>query len=269
MLGSDLAEVLQAKGCAVKILDLPEWDITNLDHLREGLAGVKAAVNCAAFTNVDAAEDQKNNAFSVNAEAVGRLGEWAERHDVFIAHISTDFVFDGQGKRPWSETDIPKPVNVYGESKLAGEQALTKTGCRNLIMRVQWSYGQKGNNFISKILERAKNNQALKIVDDQIGAPTWTRDMSYALSALLAKQKTGLYHFAGAGYASRFETAKFVLDTLRLPNKLTACRSDEFATRAVRPLNSRFNLDKIQAELEYPIRSWQEALQEYLGQLGL
>ncbi len=266
MLGSDLSAVLAGAGYTVHAWDLPECDITRPADLEKALDGADIAVNCAAFTNVDGAEDQPERAEAVNANAVGRLAAAARQRHIFVVHISTDFVFNGQGTRPWREDDPPQPLNVYGRTKLAGEQALQHSGCPHLIMRVQWSYGRQGTNFIAKILERARAGAPLKIVADQFGAPTWTRDMSRAIARLLARQCTGLYHFANTGYSSRFDVARFVLDHCKLPNPLTPCRTGEFPARAARPLNSRFELSRIQAVLDYPIRSWQEALAEYLGE---
>jgi len=266
MLGSDLAAALAGAGHRVHAWDLPECDITQPSHLENALAGAEIAVNCAAFTNVDGAEDQPERVYAVNARAVSGLAESARRLNIFVVHISTDFVFDGEGVRPWREDDPPRPISVYGQTKLAGEQLLRDSGCRHLIMRVQWSYGRYGANFIAKILERAKTGAPLKIVADQIGAPTWTRDMSQAIGRLLDRQCTGLYHFANTGYAARFDVARFVLDRCKLPNQLTPCRTGEFPARAARPLNSRFDLSRIQAALDYPIRPWQDALAEYLDE---
>lgn len=264
MLGADLAPALAAAGHKVQAWDLPECDITQPAQLEQALDGAEIVVNCAAFTNVDGAEDQPERADAVNARAVAHLAAAARRRNIFVVHISTDFVFDGQGTRPWREDDPPRPLSVYGRTKLAGEHALRNSGCPHLIMRVQWSYGRHGNNFIAKILERARAGAPLKIVDDQVGAPTWTRDMSRAIVRLLERQAAGVFHFANSGCASRFDVARFVLDHCKLPNPLIPCRTGEFPARAARPLNSRFELSRIQAILGYPIRSWQEALAEYL-----
>ncbi len=266
MLGSDLAPALAAAGHEVHVWDLPECDVTRTAQMEKALDGAEIVVNCAAFTNVDGAEDQPERADAVNARAVAGMAAIAHRRNIFVVHISTDFVFDGQGTRPWREDDPPRPLSVYGRTKLAGEQALLQSGCPCLIMRVQWSYGRHGTNFIAKILERARTGAPLKIVADQIGAPTWTRDMSRAIARLLDRQCTGLYHFANTGCSSRFEVAQFTLDRCGLANQLTPCRTGEFPARAARPLNSRFDLNRIQAALDYPIRSWQEALGEYLDE---
>lgn len=264
MLGSDLSKILADAGYDIHVHDLPETDITRSDHLDIALRDVDIAVNCAAFTNVDLAEARPDIARAVNASALANMAELARQRGVFLAHISTDFVFDGQGDRPWLEPDSPHPISVYGRTKFEGEQVLQASGCPHFIMRVQWSYGLAGVNFITKVLERARGGGELKIVNDQIGAPTWTRDMSCALASLINRRCRGIYHFANSGYASRFETAAFILKHMGMNNNLIPCRTDEFPARAARPLNSRFDLSRISRELDEPIRSWQTALAEFL-----
>jgi len=264
MLGSDLAPVLVQAGYGVRVLDLPEFDLTRADHLAQALDGTQVIVNCAAFTNVDQAEKQFDTAMAVNGRAVGALGAAAKKREVFVVHISTDFVFDGRQTRPYIEADAPNPINAYGRSKLEGELALQRSGCAHAILRVQWSYGSHGNNFISKIRERARRSAELKVVADQVGAPTWTADMARAIAVLIRGRHTGLYHFANAGYASRFEVAVFLAAQLNLPARVTPCASGDFPAPAPRPENSSFDTTRIQAILDAPIRSWQEALAEFL-----
>jgi dTDP-4-dehydrorhamnose reductase len=265
MLGSDLAAHLRQAGYAVTAWDLPDWDITRPGHLEKALQGAAVAVNCAAFTDVDKAEQQPETALAVNARAVGVLGRIAKVLNVFVVQISTDFVFDGQGDRPYQETDPPAPLNVYGESKWKGELALWESACEHAVLRVEWSYGRNGVNFIGKFLERARGGKELKVVNDQFGAPTWTADMARAIEVLIRGRHPGLYHFANAGYASRYEVACFIAERLKLAGKVAPCASGEFPVKARRPANSRFDTAKIRALLERPIRPWQEALAEFLA----
>jgi dTDP-4-dehydrorhamnose reductase len=265
MLGTDVAAVCQGNGVSCRVLDLPEFDITNAEQLADAVGGCNMIVNCAAYTNVDGAESHPDLAHKVNAEAVGRLGQLAAKKGRYVLHISTDFVFDGRGDRPYVETDRPNPINEYGRSKLAGEQVLIESGCRNCIIRAEWTYGTAGDNFVRKLLQQAGNADRLKVVDDQIGSPTATTELAKAIFRLAQMKREGLFHFAAAGYVSRFETAKFIVDRLNLGTDIQPCRSSDLARPAARPLNSRFCCDRIVAVLGEPIRPWQQPLEEYLG----
>ncbi len=266
MLGSELCAQLRALRCDASAFDLPECDITRSGHVAAALAGADAVVNCAAYTNVDRAEDEPEAARAVNATAVGELGRQAAARGLYVLHISTDFVFDGAGDRPYDEACAPAPLCVYGMTKLEGERALAGAGCRHAIVRVQWSYGFNGVNFPVKLIERAAAGGELRVVDDQVGAPTWTRDIARALTELLLRRAEGLYHFANAGYASRYETAVFIAGRLGLSNPVIPCRTADFPVKARRPLNSRFDTRKIRALLCAPMRPWQDALGEFLGE---
>jgi dTDP-4-dehydrorhamnose reductase len=237
--------------------------------LKEALSTTKTIVNCAAYTNVDGAESDADLAYRVNAEAVGRLGAIVKEANAWLLHISTDFVFDGKLDRPYVETDIPEPIDEYGKTKLAGERLLAQSGCKNCIVRVEWTYGLAGNNFVTKIIQRAKTDtdKALKVVDDQIGSPTATTEVAKVICELLRIKPTGLFHFASAGYVSRYEMAKFIFDKLSMDVNLLPCKTSDWKTGADRPLNSRFDCSKIQAFLDEPIEPWRGPLGRFLRQL--
>ncbi len=267
MLGSDMALACQQHGFVTRVLDLPEFDITNNRHLTDALKDVKAVVNCAAYTDVDKAEGQPEMAYKINAEAVGRLGRVAKNIGIWVLHISTDFVFDGKSDRPYVETDPPNPINTYGASKLAGEQLLVESTCRHCIIRTEWTYGLHGNNFVTKLMARAKTSKQLKVVDDQIGSPTATTEVAKVICKLLPKEPQGLFHFASAGCVSRFEMAKFIFDKLGISVALVGCKTRDFVAPAARPLNSCFNCAKIGSLLDEPIEPWQIPLERFLRQL--
>jgi dTDP-4-dehydrorhamnose reductase len=267
MLGTDVAAECGRQGIDFEIFDLPEFDITNESHLTEAVKNAGVVINCAAYTNVEKAESQAELAYKVNADAVGKLGVIAAQAGVWVLHIGTDFVFDGKSDRPYIETDAPNPINIYGKSKLAGERLLIESGCANCIMRLEWTYGRTGNNFVSKLIESVKKGQKLRVVDDQVGSPTATAEASKAILNLLAKSPTGLYHFAASGYVSRFETAKFIFEKLKMPVDLSSCKSSVYKTAAQRPLNSRFNCSKIEKLLGEPIKPWQKPLENFLRQI--
>jgi dTDP-4-dehydrorhamnose reductase len=264
MLGTEVCSLLSEKQIKVHSYDLPEFDITNTDQLENALAGVDTVINCAAFTDVDAAEDKAEQAMRINADAVGYIGYMAAKKKINVYHVSTDFVFDGRSASAYSENDLPNPVNTYGKTKLKGEELLEKSGCCWSIIRVQWSYGRAGSNFVSKIVNKAKTTDELKIVDDQIGAPTWTRDMAKAIIALMEKNSTGLYHFANCGFVSRFQVAKYIKNFLHLNCTFVPCKSSEFDTAAERPKNTRFDISKIQSQLSYNIPVWQDSMSVFL-----
>ncbi len=269
MLGTDLTKICRQQGFKVKVFDLPEFDITNSRQLKEAVDTVKTIINCAAYTDVNGAESEAELAYLVNAEAVGRLGAFVKEADAWLLHISTDFVFDGKLDRPYLETDTPNPINEYGKTKLAGEQLLAQSGCRHCIIRIEWTYGSAGNNFISKLTQRAKTDtdKVLKVVDDQIGSPTATTEVAKVICELLRIKPTDLFHFASAGYVSRYEMAKFIFDNLSIDVTLLPCKTSDWKTGADRPLNSRFDCSKIEALLGEPIEPWQGPLERFLRQL--
>jgi dTDP-4-dehydrorhamnose reductase len=264
MLGTDVAAECKSRGIRYEVFDLPEFDITNEGHLHSTIQNAKIIVNCAAYTNVEKAETETDLAFRVNAQAVGSLAAYAKKTDAWVLHISTDFVFDGKSDKPYTEKDEPHPINAYGRTKLAGEHLLEENHCHHCIMRVEWTYGIKGDNFIKKILQKAKTSKEMKVVDDQTGSPTATTEAAKAVCDLIHKKPTGLYHFASQGYTSRLDVARFIAEKLNLNVQMSPCKTSDFPSAAVRPLNSRFDCSKIKPLLNSQIKPWQEPLEEFL-----
>jgi len=269
MLGSELAQICNRQGLKITVLDIPEFDITNHRQLKAVVGNSDIIINCAAYTNVDGAESEYDLAYAVNAEAVGHLGNLAKGANRYVLHISTDFVFDGGLDRPYVETDEPNPINAYGRTKLAGEQLLSESGCKHCIIRIEWTYGRAGDNFVTKLLEKARIQKQLKVVDDQVGSPTATIEVSKAIYKLLSKRPEGLFHFASKGYVSRLGMAKFILDKKDVSLKLSGCKSSDFPGPAKRPLNSRFNCGKIRSLLDEPIEQWEKPLEKFLRAVRL
>lgn len=268
MLGCDLAQMASDAGWTVSTYDLPEFDITNQEQLQQVVDSADCIVNCAAYTNVDKAETEKDLCSAVNSKALSTLGKLAAQADKYVVHISTDFVFGDLQDSPQSEDDKTNPLSVYGATKLKGENNLLNSGCKCAVIRVQWTYGINGNNFISKILELAKKLPQLKVVSDQFGSPTWTMDISRAIMEFLNKKTEGLYHFATSGYATRFDIAKAVVEYFKLDTQLTPCSSDEFPAPAARPCNSRFDCSKIDKVLSFERPTWQESLNKFLEKIS-
>ncbi|HOK96259.1 MAG TPA: dTDP-4-dehydrorhamnose reductase [Anaerohalosphaeraceae bacterium] len=269
MLGRDLAQAAQDCGLGVRSFDLPELDITDPQALERAAEGADAIVNCAAFTDVEMAESRVALANQVNGYAVGRLGQIAKEAGLPVVHISTDFVFDGTKDGPYAESDKPCPVNVYGSSKLLGEVLLAESGCHWCIVRVQWTYGRHGRNFITKITEAARQRSEVQVVADQVGCPTHTLDAARILCRMLMRTDfpEGLFHLAAGGCVSRYEMTCYLFERLGIQTPVRPCRSADFKTAARRPLNSCFDCTKLQTLLGTPIRSWQEMLNDYLEML--
>jgi dTDP-4-dehydrorhamnose reductase len=266
MLGCDLARAAQPV-FNTAVFDLPDFDITNHEQLEQVVKGAWIIVNCAAYTNVDRAETEVDRAYRVNAEAVGRLGSIAKQTGAWVLHISTDFVFDGKGDKPYVETDPPNPINTYGKSKLAGEKLLLESGCRCCIIRLEWTYGMQGSNFVTRLIKRAGENRLVTVVNDKVGSPTATTEAAKTICELLRARPEGVFHFAAGGYVSRFEMAEFVFDKLSMAVDLRPCKSSDYASPATRPLNSRFDCGRIKALLDGAIAPWQEPLEAFLKQL--
>ena len=269
MLAGDLRQVARQRGLTAEIHDLPEFDITDDWQLKKIVSESEMIVNCAAYTNVEKAESDPEMADQVNGFSVGRLGEYAAQYDVPVLHISTDFVFDGAQEKPYRETDEPNPINVYGSSKWLGEKLLVESDGKHCILRIQWTYGKGGVSFITKILKAAKTQESLRVVDDQIGAPTHTAEVAQVICDFLEMDEfpVGLYHFAAGGSVSRYEMTRFLFENLGIKTPVTGCKTSDFKTAAKRPLNSRFCCEKIEDLLGQKIPIWQDMLKNYLETL--
>jgi dTDP-4-dehydrorhamnose reductase len=269
MLGSDLAEIAQQNQLAVQLYDLPEFDIRDEQQVRDVVSHSEVIINCASYTNVEKAESEVELANQINGYAVGRLGQIAGELGVPVLHISTDFIFDGTKQTPYDETDAANPLNVYGGSKLLGETLLSESGCQCCIVRVQWTYGKHGTNFITKITEAAEMRNVLNVVDDQIGSPIHTAEVAKALCEMLSLDSfpAGVYHLAANGYVSRYEMTRYLFERLGLTIEVNPCKTADFKTAAQRPLNSRFDCSKLETLLGRPIPTWQEMLNNYLETL--
>ncbi|SDY32257.1 dTDP-4-dehydrorhamnose reductase [Nitrosomonas sp. Nm33] len=227
-------------------------------------------VNAAAYTAVDRAESEPDLAYQINAEAPAILAQEAQRMNAWLVHYSTDYVFDGSGDRPWSESDLPSPLNVYGQTKLQGEEAIRSAGCRHLIFRTSWVYAARGNNFAKTMLRLAQERDQLTIIDDQIGAPTGADLLAdataHAISmALKQPEVAGLYHLVAGGKVSWYGYAHFILSFARehgwaiktQSEAILPVLSSVFATAAKRPLNSRLDTEKFRCAFRLNIPHWQ------------
>jgi dTDP-4-dehydrorhamnose reductase len=218
-------------------------------------------VNAAAYTAVDRAEEEPELAFLVNGEMPGRMARWANRNDRTLLHYSTDYVFDGRADRPYLESDAPSPLNIYGESKLAGELAITASGCHSLIIRTSWVYSAHGSNFVLSMLRLAQQRLQLRVVDDQVGCPTWARNLARATRQLIDTELHGkqdlsgnIFHYCDRDPVSWYDFAAMVFDTavslgrLEVSPELLKVKTSEYPQVAQRPHYSVLDTQAIQVE---------------------
>ena len=269
-----------------------ELDLTNPDAIREAVRHIRPRwiVNPAAYTAVDKAESDQDAAFAINRDAVRVFGEEAARLNIPVITFSTDYVFNGTGETPWRETDPTGPLGVYGSSKLAGEQALAATGAPHLIFRTSWVYGSTGKNFLLTILRFAREMEEMKIVADQHGAPTWSRDLArltlhtiQRIEAAAAAQNiplaeaagqvSGIYHACNAGFTTWFGFAEEFLRLARLAQPdvrfatLHPIPTADFPTPAKRPSNSRMDITKLEHALNFGMPTWQQSTADVMAEV--
>jgi dTDP-4-dehydrorhamnose reductase len=257
--GSALSKTRAGKG-EVIALDRKQLDLQKPDVAVIRIARPEVIINAAAYTAVDQAEDEPDLAHAVNAVAPGILAEEAKRAGALLVHFSTDYVFDGEKSTPYVEEDAPNPLNVYGRTKLAGEEAIRASGCRHLILRTSWVYAPTGRNFLKAILSQTK---PLRVVNDQFGAPTSNLMLARAVSRLVEKGGEGLYHLTAAGKTSWHGFASAALPG----RQIEAVSSSEYPVKARRPRNSVLDNAKIVRELGIRLPSWQEGLREVMEQM--
>jgi dTDP-4-dehydrorhamnose reductase len=275
-LGWEFERSLSVLGDVVA-LDRENLDICNLHEVQRTLSELKPdlIVNASAYTDVDRAEKEPELAMKVNALAPGVMAEASRTLGAGFIHFSTDYVFDGRGSRPYTENDGTGPLNVYGRSKLMGEENIKQAGDAYLILRTSWVYSLRGNSFVNKVLGWARKNSTLRIVDDQVSSPTWARMLAEVTCLLIAqnqgnlhdrmREQCGIYHVAGSGSTSRYEWAKQILanDPQRSEQTVQAIepgRSEDFPTPATRPLFSALDCTRFEKTFEVRLPPWSSTL---------
>jgi dTDP-4-dehydrorhamnose reductase len=271
LLGKNIAPVFD-KTFDLTICDIDTWDITDRasgeSHIEKYRPDV--LINLAAMTDVDGCEDTKKElAERINGYGAGIIAHLCREHNVRFVHISTDYVFDGKKTVPYKENDLPSPISVYGTTKLMGERAVLEKNPSSLIVRAQWLYGKGGENFITKVVNIAKQSGTLRVVNDQRGSPTYARDLAEPLIALIEKGKSGIYHLANSGSCTWFEFAGEIFRLLEIDTAIIPISSEELERKAKRPSYSVFDMWKFQKDTGLKIRPWQEALREYLTAIGV
>ena len=275
-------------------LGRPEFDLLDLNGVREEIRRIKPTVivNAAAYTAVDQAESESEAAMKINSQAPAAMAEEAKRLGALFITYSTDYVFDGKSATPYSETNPTAPLNVYGASKLSGERAVEAVGGNHLIFRTSWVYGARGKNFLKTILKLATERPELRIVDDQVGAPTWSRDLADATRKIIEQivskieseniligealgDRRGIYHMTATGSVSWCGFAAAILEEMekrglskRSLVKIVPIPSQEYPTPAARPHNSRLCNDKLKNAFGVTLPAWQQSLAAVMDELG-
>ena len=279
-LGYDVMNELEKQGLEGIGVDIDEMDITDADQVNKVIkeAAPDAVIHCAAYTAVDAAEDNEEICRKVNAQGTENIAKVCEELDIKMMYISTDYVFNGQGKRPWEPDDEREPLNVYGQTKLDGELAVSGTVDKFFIVRIAWVFGKNGKNFIKTMINLGKTHDTLSVVNDQIGTPTYTYDLARLLVDMIETEKYGYYHATNeGGYISWYDFTKEIFRQAAamghpeyLPENMTVnsvTTAEYGASKAARPFNSRLDKSKLTANGFTPLPTWQDALGRYLKEL--
>jgi dTDP-4-dehydrorhamnose reductase len=259
--GSELQRILQPAVAT----DHARLDLADADAIRRVVREVKpdVIVNAAAYTAVDKAESEPDLAMRVNGVAPGVLAEEAKRRGALLVHYSTDYVFDGAKRSPYAEDDAPNPLSTYGRSKLEGEVRVRASGCRHLIVRTAWVYG-RGSNFVRAILRQAEKGAPLRVVNDQLGAPTWSLDIAQVTAQLLRQHDEGIFHASAAGAVTWYEVALEILRLAHLSAEVQPVSTAEYGAKAPRPRYSVLDNSKLHAAGIAPLSEWRARLALHL-----
>ena len=274
-LGYEATRTLFCYGDLVAV-DYPDIDFTKPDQLIKFVKEVKPDLiyNAVAYTDVDKAELEPEKAMLINCHTPGEVANYCRKNNVPLIHFSTDYVFDGQKNDLYSEEDIPNPINIYGKSKFAGEQTIIESQCIFVIFRTSWVYSMRAGGFVKKVINWAQNNEELRIVDDQIGNPTWARTLAILSTDLVRnnyqdlyyyiQEKKGVYHLAGGGFTSRFEWTKAIINYLpedvpKIVKSILPAKTSDFPSAAKRPLFSALDCSKFESTFSLKIPKWEIA----------
>ena len=268
-LGLCLADQLKQEA---KFLSVDECDITKKENIENVIKRhtPKVLINCAAFTAVDLCESKKEIAAEVNATGAKYLSEICNQFNIPLIHISTDYVFNGEKNTPYTENDPTNPSSVYGETKLAGEEAIKKVCKRFIIIRTSWLYSEHGENFVKKMKSLLSSRETINVVYDQVGSPTYAQDLAFAINQIIQLpnwDKNEIYHFANQGVASWYDLTQTIKSECEIQCNVGPILSEEFPTPAKRPNYSVFNTSKIRNNFKIEIPYWKESLKRCLKKL--
>ena len=265
-LGFDVVNELEGRGIEAIGVDIEEMDITDSTStwavIKE--AAPDAVIHCAAYTAVDAAEDNEDICRKVNVEGTQNIAAVCKDLDIPMMYISTDYVFDGQGERPWEPDDKRNPLSVYGQTKYEGELAVQNTLDKYFIVRITWAFGVNGKNFVRTMLRLAETNDKITVVNDQFGAPTYTYDLAVLLADMIVTDKYGIYHATNEGNCSWYEFAREIFREADIDMEVIPVSSNAYNAKAARPVNSRMDKKKLDENSFKRLPEWQDALKRYL-----
>ncbi|MCP1101426.1 dTDP-4-dehydrorhamnose reductase [Aequitasia blattaphilus] len=266
-LGHDVVNELSKRGHSYVGVDIEEMDITDEAKVREVMLplDIDGVIHCAAYTAVDAAEDNVELCRKINALGTKYIAKVCKEKDIKMMYISTDYVFDGTGERPWDPDDKRDPLNVYGQTKYEGELAVEEYLDKYFTVRIAWVFGVNGNNFIKTMLKLSETRDELNVVDDQIGSPTYTYDLARLIVDMTLSEKYGRYHATNqGGYISWYDFAKEIFKQAGVDIKVNPVTSEMFPAKAKRPHNSRMEQKKLVENGFELLPTWQDALSRYL-----
>ena len=268
-LGYDVVKELKKRGHQPIGVDREEMDLIDSEAIRSFIMDLKpeAIIHCAAYTAVDKAEEDVELCYQINAEAVKVIAECAKELDVKMIYISTDYVFDGTKEGEYVETDLPNPINVYGASKLKGEQYVQDLLEKYYIVRISWVFGVNGNNFIKTMRRLGSERDELNIINDQVGSPTYTADLAPLLVDMMETDKYGIYHATNEGTCSWYEFANEIFKQSNIEVQTSPITTNQYPTAAKRPMNSKMSKAKLKESGFKSLATWEKALEDYILQL--
>lgn len=270
-LGYDVVNELTGRGIEAAGVDIEEMDITDAASVNRVIAQAApdAVIHCAAYTAVDAAEDNVELCRRVNVDGTQNIANICKKLDIPMIYISTDYVFGGEGERPWEPDDERTPLNVYGQTKYEGELAVQNTLEKYFIVRIAWVFGVNGKNFVRTMLNLAKTHDHITVVNDQFGSPTYTYDLARLLVDMVLTDKYGIYHATNEGICTWYEFACEIFRQAGVKVEVEPVSAKQYQARAKRPSNSRMNKDKLEKNGFKRLPSWQDALGRYLKEIEI
>ena len=268
-LGHDFQRIFKDRNLDFIATDYKELDITDIDTVREFVKdkNINLIINCAAYNNVDKAEEEKEMCYKLNATAPRDLALVAKEIEADYITYSTDFVFDGSKNTPYTEEDIPTPLSVYSEAKAEGERLVLEAYDKSFVIRTSWVFGIANNNFNRQVINWSKSRDILGIVDDQISVPTYSYDLALYSLKLLETKKYGLYHLSNSGVASKYDQAKYVLDSIGWKGTLNRAKSSDFVLPAKRAEYSKLDSSKLEVVIGEKIPTWESGIDRFLNEM--